>query len=148
MAINYHKDENNIVTLTMDLPGKSANVINMAFGEAFKSTIEKLKQDKDSISGIIITSAKETFLAGADIDEMFKETSAQKFYDRANEFKAEMCIRDRAFTTPGEMPLPMPAVMCFHKQTMDLAIHLTPSKPTLVALPQPLVQVTRHMATR
>lgn len=88
MAINYHKDENNIVTLTMDLPGKSANVINMAFGEAFKSTIEKLKQDKDSITGIIITSAKETFLAGADIDEMFKETSAQNFYDRANEFKA------------------------------------------------------------
>ena len=88
MAINYQKDENNIVTLTMDLPGKSANVINMAFGEAFKTTVARLQQEKDSIAGIIIASAKETYMAGADIDEMFKETSAQYFFDRANEFKA------------------------------------------------------------
>ena len=88
MAINYNKDEQGIVTLTMDLPGKSANVVNKAFGEAFKATIAKLQQDKDSIKGIIVTSAKETFLAGADIDEMFKETDAKFFFDRAQEFKA------------------------------------------------------------
>ena len=88
MAINYNKDEQGIVTLTMDLPGRSANIVNQAFGEAFKATIEKLKQDKDSIRGIILASAKETFFAGADIDEMFKETNAKFFFDRAQEFKA------------------------------------------------------------
>lgn len=88
MAFHYHKDEQNIVTLTMDLEGKSANVINLAFGEQFKVAIEQLKADKDNLRGIIITSAKDTFLAGADIDEMMKETEAQKFFDRTMEFKS------------------------------------------------------------
>ena len=86
--INYTKDSDNIVTLTLDNPDKSANVVNLKFGLAFKATIEKLQADKDVIRGIIITSAKETFLAGADIDEMFAETSPKYFYDRSLEFKA------------------------------------------------------------
>lgn len=88
MAINYSKDADNIVTLTLDTPGKSANILNLAFGEAFRATLKRLQEEKDSISGIIITSAKETFFAGADIDEMFKETSAEHFFKRAEEFKA------------------------------------------------------------
>jgi 3-hydroxyacyl-CoA dehydrogenase/enoyl-CoA hydratase/3-hydroxybutyryl-CoA epimerase len=85
--INYTKDSDNIVTITLDNPDKSANVVNLKFGEAFRSTIERLQAEKDSIRGIIITSAKETFLAGADIDEMFKETDAQHFFDRAQKLK-------------------------------------------------------------
>ncbi len=86
--INYSKDEKGIVTLTLDNPDKSANVVNLKFGEAFKNTIARLQQEKDSINGIIITSAKETFFAGADIDEMFVETDAKHFFDRAQNFKA------------------------------------------------------------
>jgi 3-hydroxyacyl-CoA dehydrogenase/enoyl-CoA hydratase/3-hydroxybutyryl-CoA epimerase len=88
MAINYSKDNDNIVTLTLDTPGKSANILNLAFGEAFRATLKRLQDEKDSIRGIIITSAKDTFFAGADIDEMFKETSAEHFFKRAEEFKA------------------------------------------------------------
>src|ERR1017187_2074479 len=87
MAINYNKDEQGIVTLTLDTQGKSANVINLGFGKSFKATIEKLQQEKDSIKGII-TSAKETFMAGADIDELFNTTDAKYFFDRAQELKA------------------------------------------------------------
>jgi 3-hydroxyacyl-CoA dehydrogenase/enoyl-CoA hydratase/3-hydroxybutyryl-CoA epimerase len=85
--INYSKDTDNIVTLTLDNPTKSANVINKAFGEAFKEVLGKLKAEAD-LRGIIVTSAKDTFLAGADIDEMFAESDAQKFFDQAQEFKA------------------------------------------------------------
>jgi 3-hydroxyacyl-CoA dehydrogenase/enoyl-CoA hydratase/3-hydroxybutyryl-CoA epimerase len=85
--INYSKDSDNIVTLTLDNPTKSANVINKAFGEAFKEVLGKLKAETD-LSGIIVTSAKDTFLAGADIDEMFAESDAQKFFEQAQEFKA------------------------------------------------------------
>ena len=88
MAINYNRDEQGIVTLTMDLPGRSANIVSKVFGEAFKATIAKLQEDKANIRGIILASAKETFFAGADIDEMFKETDAKFFFDRAQEFKA------------------------------------------------------------
>jgi len=86
--INYSKDADNIVTLTLDNPDKSANVVNLKFGAAFKATIERLQQEKDSIRGIIITSAKETFFAGADIDEMFAVSDAKYFFERSLEFKA------------------------------------------------------------
>ena len=87
MAFKYSKDENNIVTLTMDLEGRSANVINMAFGASFRETLAKLQAETE-LRGIILTSAKETFLAGADIDEMFATNDAKLFFDRAQELKA------------------------------------------------------------
>lgn len=87
MAIRYEKDSQQIVILTMDNPDKSANILNPAFGKALEETVKKLLQEKE-LAGVIITSAKDTFFAGADIDEMFKETSAEKFYDGANAFKA------------------------------------------------------------
>jgi 3-hydroxyacyl-CoA dehydrogenase/enoyl-CoA hydratase/3-hydroxybutyryl-CoA epimerase len=88
MAINYNKDEQGIVTLTMDLPGRPVNVINAVFGEALLAVIQKLQSEKESIRGVIITSDKDTFMAGADIDEMFKETNPQAFFDRAQQLKA------------------------------------------------------------
>ncbi len=86
--IDYNKDAEGIVTLTLNNPNKSANVINTAFGEALRNTVAKLQQEKDSITGIIITSAKDTFMAGADIDEMFAETEAKYFFERAEQLKA------------------------------------------------------------
>ncbi len=87
MAIRYEKDAQQIVTLTMDNPDKSANILNPAFGVALQEAVKKLVQEKE-LSGVIITSAKDTFFAGADIDEMFNETSAEKFFEGANAFKA------------------------------------------------------------
>ncbi|MBP6732085.1 MAG: enoyl-CoA hydratase/isomerase family protein [Chitinophagales bacterium] len=86
--IKYDKDSDNIVTITFDNPTRSANIVNLAFGAAFKETIARLQAEKDSIRGIIITSAKETFFAGADIDEMFAVSDAKYFFDRGNELKA------------------------------------------------------------
>ena len=94
--ITYSKDADNIVTITLDNPTKSANVVNLAFGKAFKETIERLIAEKDSISGIIITSAKETFFAGADIDEMFAVSDAKYFYERSLEFKGGLRRSDLA----------------------------------------------------
>jgi 3-hydroxyacyl-CoA dehydrogenase/enoyl-CoA hydratase/3-hydroxybutyryl-CoA epimerase len=85
--INYSKDSDNIVTLTLDNPNRSANLINIAFGEKFREVLAQLQADTD-IRGIIITSAKDTFMAGADIDELFAESDAQSFFDRGQELKA------------------------------------------------------------
>lgn len=85
--INYNKDTAGIVTLTLDNPTRSANIINLAFGARFREVLEQLKTEKDSITGIIITSAKETFMAGADVDEMFQETAAEVFFQRAQQLK-------------------------------------------------------------
>lgn len=85
----YDKDDQGIVTLTMDAPGRSANVINKAFGESFHEAVEKLTQETE-LKGVILTSAKKTFLAGADLEEMFTHQDAQRFFDDAESFKAAL----------------------------------------------------------
>ena len=65
MSFRIEKNDG-IATVWMDLEGKSTNVINRAFVEAFQATIEDLKSQSD-LRGVILTSAKRDFVAGADL---------------------------------------------------------------------------------
>jgi len=67
-AIQYNIDNDGILTLTIDMPGQSANTMNAAFREALTETVQKVEGDAEKISGIIITSAKDTFFAGGDLE--------------------------------------------------------------------------------
>jgi len=82
----YEKDSENIVTVTMDMQNRSANVINDEFGQLFGETLQKLAADKD-IAGVILTSAKSTFLAGADLDNLYKLTDAQAIFNMCEDLK-------------------------------------------------------------
>lgn len=85
---HYTKDADNIVTITMDMQGRSANVLNDEFGVHFRDTLSKLEADKAQIAGVIITSAKSTFLAGADIDQLYTLTDAKAIFDMCENLKA------------------------------------------------------------
>lgn len=89
MAITYEKDADNIVTLTIDMPGRSMNVINEELGEAVQANVAKLKEEKD-LAGVIITSGKDAFVAGADIDGLFKITRAEDAFNMSEAFKAQL----------------------------------------------------------
>jgi len=71
-AIRYEKDQDNIVTLTLDMPNQSANTMNGDFRQAFGETIQRLQAEIDTIKGIILTSAKKTFFAGGDLRELIQ----------------------------------------------------------------------------
>ncbi len=71
MAISYEKDEKNIVTLTIDMPGRSVNVINQEWAEAFEQVLAGLESE-EPLAGVILTSAKKTFFVGGDIEMLFK----------------------------------------------------------------------------
>lgn len=71
MVFRYEKDTDNIVTITMDMPQRSANVINAEFNAALAETFARLKAETE-LTGVIITSAKKTFLAGADLEPMLE----------------------------------------------------------------------------
>jgi len=87
MAINYSKDEQGIVTLIMDMPNRSANVLNQEFFTALAGRLTKLEAN-DSLVGVIFTSGKKLFMAGADIDTMFKSDDPQFHFDGAQAIKA------------------------------------------------------------
>lgn len=86
---HYSKDQDNIVTITMDMQGRSANVINAEFGNLIVDTLNKLEAEKDNIDGVVLTSAKSTFFAGADIDNLYKQTDAKEIFDMCEGLKAQ-----------------------------------------------------------
>jgi 3-hydroxyacyl-CoA dehydrogenase/enoyl-CoA hydratase/3-hydroxybutyryl-CoA epimerase len=91
-AIRYEKGQDNIVVLTMDMPGQSANTMNAVYREAMGKIVERLEAEKDSIAGVILTSAKKTFFAGGDLNELIKVTKAdaQSFYAMILNIKGQL----------------------------------------------------------
>ncbi len=89
-AITYNKDAQGIVTLTIDLPGYSANVLNKVFYAAFTTTLDKIQADS-SVTGVILVSGKpKIWIAGADIDESFVSDDAAYYFKMTEQLKAHL----------------------------------------------------------
>ncbi|MFI1717312.1 3-hydroxyacyl-CoA dehydrogenase NAD-binding domain-containing protein [Streptomyces sp. NPDC053513] len=88
-TIRWEQDETGIVTLVLDDPDQSANTMNQAFRASIKAIADRVEAEKDSIRGIIYTSAKKTFFAGGDLKDMIKAgpEHAQDIFDSAIEIK-------------------------------------------------------------
>jgi 3-hydroxyacyl-CoA dehydrogenase/enoyl-CoA hydratase/3-hydroxybutyryl-CoA epimerase len=86
MSITYEKDKQDIVTLTMDMQGRSTNVINESFLSTFRKILDRL-QAETSLNGVIVTSAKKTFLVGGDLDWLLH------LHDPAEAFQAVELIK-------------------------------------------------------
>ncbi|MEV5987060.1 3-hydroxyacyl-CoA dehydrogenase NAD-binding domain-containing protein [Streptomyces sp. NPDC052051] len=71
-TIRWEQDDTGIVTLVLDDPNQSANTMNQAFKESIAAIAERAEAEKDSIRGIVYTSAKKTFFAGGDLKDMMK----------------------------------------------------------------------------
>jgi 3-hydroxyacyl-CoA dehydrogenase/enoyl-CoA hydratase/3-hydroxybutyryl-CoA epimerase len=71
-TIAWDKDADGIVTLTLDDPTGGANVMNEHYKESMHNAVERLVAEKDSITGVVITSGKKTFFAGGDLKAMIQ----------------------------------------------------------------------------
>ncbi|QXI27003.1 3-hydroxyacyl-CoA dehydrogenase NAD-binding domain-containing protein [Pseudomonas vanderleydeniana] len=91
-AIRYEKGADRIVVLTLDMPGQTANTMNAAYREAMAGCVARLTAEREELAGVIITSAKPTFFAGGDLNELIKVTPAhaQAFHDGVLELKAQL----------------------------------------------------------
>lgn len=97
-AIKYEKNADNIVILTLDSSGQSANTMNAEFRESLQDVSQKLKAETD-LKGIIFRSAKKTFFAGGDLDELIQvqPEHATEFFKMIEELKGDL----RAIETLG-----------------------------------------------
>ncbi|GAB1644498.1 3-hydroxyacyl-CoA dehydrogenase NAD-binding domain-containing protein [Krasilnikovia sp. MM14-A1259] len=86
MSIRYERDGDGIVTLTIDLPGP-ANVMNADYRAAMAATVTRLETERDTVTGVVITSGKKSFFAGGDLTELVAVTD-----DNAGEFAAELAV--------------------------------------------------------
>jgi 3-hydroxyacyl-CoA dehydrogenase / enoyl-CoA hydratase / 3-hydroxybutyryl-CoA epimerase len=86
-SIRWDADADGVVTLTLDDPGRSANTINDRYVASMGETLDRLEAERDSITGVIVTSAKKTFFAGADLNTLRNVTP-----ENAREFAAYIAL--------------------------------------------------------
>ena len=89
-TIRWEQDQDGIVTLILDDPDQSANTMNAAYAKSIRDTVDRLEAERDSITGVVITSAKKTFFAGGDLHDLKKVNpeNAQEFAGMVREGKA------------------------------------------------------------
>jgi 3-hydroxyacyl-CoA dehydrogenase/enoyl-CoA hydratase/3-hydroxybutyryl-CoA epimerase len=89
-TIRYEDAGDGVVNLVLDDPNQSANTMNADFAASLKETVDRLEAEKESISGVVITSAKKTFFAGGDLHDLKTVTreTAGEFAGYVRENKA------------------------------------------------------------
>ncbi len=90
-AFTYDVDGDGVALLTLDLPGRSMNVLTEDLMVELEGLIGKIAKD-DAIKGAVITSGKPAFLAGADLpmlaamSEKAKTAPVEEVFKAAFEF--------------------------------------------------------------
>ncbi|MDQ0121532.1 3-hydroxyacyl-CoA dehydrogenase/enoyl-CoA hydratase/3-hydroxybutyryl-CoA epimerase [Pseudomonas lini] len=133
-AIRYEKGLDRIVVLTIDMPGQSANTMNAIYREAMAACVARLIAEKDAIVGVIITSARKTFFAGGDLNELIKvgKPDAKAFYTMVLDLKGQL----RTLETLGK-----PVVAAINGSALGGGWEICLSCHHRVALDDPSVQL-------
>ena len=98
-TIRWQRDPDGVVLLTLDDPSGSANTLTRAFVNDLADTVARLQRARDEIAGVVITSAKQTFFAGGDLNELraLQPEDAAEFTEHLTRIKALL----RAIETLG-----------------------------------------------
>jgi 3-hydroxyacyl-CoA dehydrogenase/enoyl-CoA hydratase/3-hydroxybutyryl-CoA epimerase len=124
-SVIYEKDQDNIVHLILDKPNAGANLMDNEFTDSLTAAVEKLRQD--DYAGVIFRSAKSTFFAGGNLDDLFttQKENADQLYDMVNRLKLAM----REIETQGK-----PVVACINGAALGGGWELALSAHYRVAL--------------
>ncbi len=86
MSIRYEKDESGVVTITLDLVDRGANVLGPDLLAPFTKIVGDLEEEKE-LSGVILASGKKDWVTGADLDFLFANRNAAAIMELAETFK-------------------------------------------------------------
>ncbi|MET8427847.1 3-hydroxyacyl-CoA dehydrogenase NAD-binding domain-containing protein [Nocardia sp. NPDC004860] len=91
-TIRWQQEDDGIVVLTLDDPSASANTMNSEFLASLTATVDRLSSELETIRGVVITSAKKTFFAGGNLDDLIATTpdDAQHWTDYCNGLKRQL----------------------------------------------------------
>ncbi len=89
-AVRYDRDADGIVTLTLDDPTASANTMNDLYVESMAAAVDRLYDEVDGVTGVVLASAKKTFFAGGNLTLMSQATpdDAPRIFALAERVKA------------------------------------------------------------
>jgi 3-hydroxyacyl-CoA dehydrogenase / enoyl-CoA hydratase / 3-hydroxybutyryl-CoA epimerase len=95
-AVRYERDADGIVTLTLDDPTASANTMNELYQRSMQTAVarlyDELAADEQSVTGVVVASAKKTFFAGGNLKLMMAATpdDAASVFAGAEAIKADL----------------------------------------------------------
>jgi 3-hydroxyacyl-CoA dehydrogenase/enoyl-CoA hydratase/3-hydroxybutyryl-CoA epimerase len=100
-TIQYAVDQDGIALLTIDLPGMPMNVLTPELMEDLSILTEKAAAD-DAVKGIVLTSGKKAFIAGADIKDMVSAYDRGISHQEAADFSYQLNATLRKMETCGK----------------------------------------------
>ncbi|MGW6729700.1 3-hydroxyacyl-CoA dehydrogenase NAD-binding domain-containing protein [Nocardia sp. NPDC055029] len=91
-TIRWESSTDGVVVLTMDDPAQSANTMNPRHVASFRAAVDRLEAERDSITGVVVTSAKKTFFAGGDLNDLIaaRKENAADFFASIEGIKADL----------------------------------------------------------
>jgi 3-hydroxyacyl-CoA dehydrogenase/enoyl-CoA hydratase/3-hydroxybutyryl-CoA epimerase len=104
-VFKYEKDSDGIVTVTMDMSGSANLMMSAEYDEAMRLTVERLEAEEGLI-GVVFASAKKTFFAGADLNDMVNVEADQieRVFNYLEELKKD-------FRRLEKLPVPVVAAI-------------------------------------
>ena len=132
--IHYQKDQDKIVHLIIDVPELSANQIDDSIGQSLVRAIERLTAD--DFDGVIICSAKETFVGRSDLNSLiyYDKTNARSLFDTMNHTQQALrqletlkkpvvcCIKGNALGPGLEFALAAHYRICVQSEQISLGL--------------------------
>ena len=83
------ESDSGIITVTIDQADRKMNVIGDGFTDSFATMTDSFINDA-AAKGLILTSGKETFVVGADIDQLASIETAEQAFDLVEDLKTSL----------------------------------------------------------
>ena len=133
-TIRYERGEDGVVVLTLDDPNQSANTMNADYVASMGATVDRLEAEKDEIAGVVITSAKKTFFAGGDLNDLRRvgPEDAEEFSAGIATVKAQL----RRLETLGK-----PVVAAINGAALGGGLEITLACHHRIAVDDPRIQL-------
>lgn len=103
-VFKYERDNDGIVTVTMDMTGP-VNAMNAEYQGAMEETLAKLEIEQ-GLLGVVFASAKKTFFAGGDLNDLVKIEPEQ-----VSEFFTEVEATKNSLRRLEKLPVPVVAAI-------------------------------------
>lgn len=81
--IDWNLREDRVLVLTIDDPKQRANTMTDEFEQTFVNIVAQLEASRDMYDGVIVTSGKDTFIAGADLTSLMNADASELDVTRA-----------------------------------------------------------------